>query len=379
MESATAEVKPLVSYSAVPRLHQPDIATIHRDYLRKNKPVVVTGWMDGWPVRDKWTLPYLKERLGDTEVEVRHKTNTAAYRQGTTYFTKKIKFSDYVAEVEKGSKRARDQYLAVQNINRALPQIADDFVMPEFVPKLHRGPFLWIAPLEKVYPNPLGSAGISLQTQMDLSEYFGHEHEPEAVAAFARRFPKFRDVACQECVLNGGEVLFLPYGYWHQVTTTEVTISVNCFCGDPTGEFLPKLMAEGPLWDTFKYYMLNVIEQNRRMSTNQAFTFCSRRYSRDQFKAALWSFLWGRYKEELTEELLDQMIGTITAYCDQRDREQWPSPEAYAAEAARVQPVAKPPRIKIRGKNWRGGDATANINADDISKETIISSSASSS
>jgi hypothetical protein len=71
--------------------------------------------------------------------------------------------------------------------------------------------------LEKVYPNPLGSAGISLQTQMDLSEYFGHEHEPEAVAAFARRFPKFRDVACQECVLNGGEVLFLPYGYWHQV------------------------------------------------------------------------------------------------------------------------------------------------------------------
>ncbi len=40
-----------------------------------------------------------------------------------------------------------------------------------------------------------------------------------------------------------------------KVTTTEVTISVNCFCGDPTGEFLPKLMAEGPLWDTFKYYV----------------------------------------------------------------------------------------------------------------------------
>jgi hypothetical protein len=35
MESATAEVKPLVSYSAVPRLHKPDVATIHRDYLRK--------------------------------------------------------------------------------------------------------------------------------------------------------------------------------------------------------------------------------------------------------------------------------------------------------------------------------------------------------
>lgn len=71
--------------------------------------------------------------------------------------------------------------------------------------------------LDKVYPNPLGSAGYSLQTQMDLSQYFGHEQDPEAVAAFAKRFPKFQDVECYECVLNSGEVLFLPFGYWHQV------------------------------------------------------------------------------------------------------------------------------------------------------------------
>jgi hypothetical protein len=63
------------------------------------------------------------------------------------------------------------------------------------------------------------------------------------------------------------------------------------------------------------------------------------------------------------------MIGTITEYCDQRDHEQWPTPEAYATEEAQVQPATKPPRIKIRGKNWRGGDATANINADNISQE----------
>jgi hypothetical protein len=31
------------------------------------------------------------------QVEVRHKTNTAAYRQGTTYFTKKIKVSPHTA------------------------------------------------------------------------------------------------------------------------------------------------------------------------------------------------------------------------------------------------------------------------------------------
>jgi len=381
-------MEPLVRYRPVPRLHSPDASTVHRDFLKKNQPVVVTGWLDDWPVRKNWTLPYLKERLGDIEVEVRHKTNTAAYRQGSTYFTKKLKFSVYVEELEKGTKRARDQYLAVQNIHRAFPPIANEFQLPIFVPKIHRGPFLWIAPaghfeylhidpddnfllilsgsktvrlfspdqLQKLYPNPLGAAGYSLQTQVDLSQYFGHEHEPEAVAAFVHQFPKFRDMECHECTIRDGEVLFLPFGYWHQVTSTEVTISVNCFCGDATGDFLPKIMADGPIWDTFKYWMLNIIEQNRCMSTNEAFTFCSRRYSQDQLQDCLQKFLWTRYKEELTDQLLDKMIQAITEYCDMQDHRQWPSSGTFDEMAAMVKPALRPPRIKIRGKNWRGGD-----------------------
>jgi len=51
------------------------------------------------------------------------------------------KFSVYVEELEKGTKRARDQYLAVQNIHRAFPPIANEFQLPIFVPKIHRFPF----------------------------------------------------------------------------------------------------------------------------------------------------------------------------------------------------------------------------------------------
>lgn len=55
---------------------------------------------------------------------------------------------------------------------------------------------------------------------------------------------------------------------------------------------------------------------------------------------------------------MDKMVGAIIEYCDARDREQWPIAEGYEAEASKVQPVAKPPRIKIRGKNWRGSSPT---------------------
>lgn len=49
-------------------------------------------------------------------------------------------FGEYVDELERGTKRARDQYLAVQNIGHAFPPIADEFEMPGFVPKIHRCP-----------------------------------------------------------------------------------------------------------------------------------------------------------------------------------------------------------------------------------------------
>jgi hypothetical protein len=43
MERAEVQ-RPLVSYSEVPRLHKPDVATIHREFLRKYTTSPLTGF-----------------------------------------------------------------------------------------------------------------------------------------------------------------------------------------------------------------------------------------------------------------------------------------------------------------------------------------------
>ena len=41
------------------------------------------------------------------------------------------------------------------------------------------------------------------------------------------RFPLFRNVRVTDVVLNPGQVLFLPVGWWHHVTGMDVTITMT--------------------------------------------------------------------------------------------------------------------------------------------------------
>ena len=110
-------------------------------------------------------------------------------------------FSEYISNIEKGNKKAFSSYLAVQNVRKALPELECDIQIPKYIKKLHGGPFLWFAMkghyefchfdpddnflivlsgrkhvrlypacyLENLYPNPLGSRGKTIQSNVDCN------------------------------------------------------------------------------------------------------------------------------------------------------------------------------------------------------------------
>mmetsp|Transcript_19302 Transcript_19302/g.24399 ORF Transcript_19302/g.24399 Transcript_19302/m.24399 type:complete len:373 (-) Transcript_19302:638-1756(-) len=354
----------------VDRVHAKDLPVeqFMADYWVKGKPVVIQGAIEDWKARQEWNLQSLCERLGERTVSCRQ-THHSSYRNGSRYTTQKMKFSKYIETLlnprsgfsKSGEKRT--YYLAVQNIKEVFPELNEEYQKPTYCPKVHRGPFLWIAPashfeythfdpddnflvvvkgtkhvklfspacLDMMYPHPLGSLGTTIQSQLDLSEDSFED------------FPKFNLDAVQECDVNEGEMLFIPYGYWHQVTSPEVVISINFFCGDASADdFLAKLFSQS-LYPTFSYWVLNLIEQNRRNGSKPMQN--TQRYSDSQLEDCLQQFFITRYHSRLKSEQVLRLIELTREYCTMKDKE-----EGIPLDDT---PAEKPPRIKIRGLKWR--------------------------
>ncbi len=42
--------------------------SFYRNYVARNKPVIVTGAIDAWPALHKWTFQYMADKMGAAKV-----------------------------------------------------------------------------------------------------------------------------------------------------------------------------------------------------------------------------------------------------------------------------------------------------------------------
>ena len=128
-------------------------------------------------------------------------------------------------------------------------------------------------------------------------------------------------------------MLFFPAFWWHQVTSTELTISMNIFFGnDGDNAYTSKIMG-GHQWDSFKYWLLNIVEQNRDKEQFQKVL----QYLDESLK----NFLWKQWKESISKEQADQLVKVVLDYLGLCE-----TPQKTVA-------LKHPPPLKIRGLLWR--------------------------
>lgn len=322
------------------------------DYLVPGHPVVIENYFQTLP-SSKWNLQYLLENVPDNEVNVRGQTDSQAYKLGKSYTLRKTTLSEYVRDLQDGNYKGRSSYMAVQNISKVFPQLVDECVMPKYIGKPHNGPFLWIAhkghyefchfdpdegmlmmiegekeikmfcssDLLKLYPNALGSKGKTIQSQVDCNE-------PDY-----SRFPDFKDTICYHCNLHAGEMLYIPAFWWHQVTSVTDVVSANIFFGDAGENTYITRHIKGESWPAFRWWILNIIEQNRCHSSFQR--------SLSRLSLCVENLLLKQFHEKATVEQLDFIVKIIIEYLG---IEKLPSFENGGKN---------PPPIKIRGLRWR--------------------------
>jgi hypothetical protein len=87
-------------------------AFLHEHYLC-NRPVIITGMLDDWPARGKWTLDWLAAQFGEREVEVQFGRNADAdYEMNSIAHKRHMPFGEYVERV-RSSGSTNDFYMPI--------------------------------------------------------------------------------------------------------------------------------------------------------------------------------------------------------------------------------------------------------------------------
>lgn len=215
------------------------------DYYAANRPVVLSGEMDGWPALETWTSDYLASMVGDREVEVQAgRESDIDFERRKTKHTVRIPFSDFIARTAAPA-RSNDIYLTAYNSEANHEALAPLQADVGFIDKLlTREPgMMWIGPAGAFTPlhhdltnnlflQIVGRKRVFMVSPLDTPRLYNDRHVFSEVRDLTapgvlEAFPLLDGVRVHMVDLTPGDILFIPVGWWHQVLALDFSVSIT--------------------------------------------------------------------------------------------------------------------------------------------------------
>lgn len=206
------------------------------NYLLPKKPLIISRLAESWPAYTKWTWDFFKSLVGHVEVGVYNNTRAGAK---VTYngADDTMLFGDYLDLIQKGPVELR---IFAFNIFKYATSLLSDFEYPEQYAKsfLKRFPMLFVGGEGSIahmhydidLPNLfhtqfLGRKRILLLPNDQSQLLYRLPMTAESAASFVDwhqgldevKFPALSKAKGLHGILEHGETLFMPSGYWHHM------------------------------------------------------------------------------------------------------------------------------------------------------------------
>jgi lysine-specific demethylase 8 len=254
-ESGVVDVRSIAAkfptHSLIDERHEPVIpGTFERDLLRSPRPLLLHGIAQRWTAFERWTFEFLaREGKGVQVVATKSVVETARTRRAT------VDLGDYVRSLlaeDRAVTGGPDQtYVSFLPLFEVMPQLKADIPMREvFGPLTITSQSAWIGPAGTItglhtdnFPNLLtqlrGRKGLILFPPSPLNRlYLSPKFETGTVLSAVDlrepdwvRFPRLRELVPIVCILEAGDAIYIPAGWWHYVVSETPSISLTSFAG----------------------------------------------------------------------------------------------------------------------------------------------------
>ena len=238
-------VHPENSLIDVPQVSQITEDQFLKDFLLKCQPVVIKNGARNWPAMQSWSFDYFRSLPCDFEVTLEE----GNVMQDSTSF-RSLSFGDYLNEIENPSeKNGRTAYLSVFNIFQHFPDLERDVDFSLLAQhKLINHAAGWIGPggtvtgyhidwADNLLVQIVGRKLIKLVSpEQRRRMYPSSKYDSNTLMSCVdpdnyshQKHPEFGKVEALWTVLEPGDILFNPRGWWHHVRAIDPSISVNNF------------------------------------------------------------------------------------------------------------------------------------------------------
>lgn len=240
--------------SDLPRLSLADEGLAgFRAHEAAGEPIVITDFAAAWPALQRWTPGRLSERVGDRMVRV-YDASFGEPGRGYMSNVDAMPFSQFLDEV---LEQGRDLRMFLYNISRQVPELLEDIDFPDIGEKFSRNfvftffgcqgsttPLHYDIDMGKVFHTVVrGRRRIRLFAPDQSRALYRH---PFTVRSYVdldtpdyEAFPALAGARGFEVVLEPGQTLYMPPGWWHEFHYLDAGIGISLRA--PPGRLLERL------------------------------------------------------------------------------------------------------------------------------------------
>lgn len=230
----------------ISRRHQLAREDFLQQFYSRNLPVIITGMLDTCPAYTNWSLDYFQRHFAERMVEVQFGRNADEnYELNSIAHKRQIAFGEFV-ELVRSSGISNDFYMTANNDSKnreVLQELWNDVpALPEYLRAdgAKQG-FFWLGPAGTITPfhhdltnnfmaQIMGRKRVRLFAPYHSANVYNHRHcftSVDGRAIDLQRFPSMAGVPVLDCILEPGEILFLPVGWWHFVEALDISVTIS--------------------------------------------------------------------------------------------------------------------------------------------------------
>jgi len=232
-----------LNLAEIPRVQSISKKDFVEQYVKTQKPVVIEHLIEDWPAYKKWDLNYIKDVAGDKTVPLYDdRPITSEFKFNQPHL--EMKMSEYIDLLQSKPTNYR---IFLYHLLKEVPKLQGDFKFPNMGLRfLKQLPMLFFGGVNsKVfmhydidYANILhfhfhGKKQCILYPPSESKYLYKVPHslisreDIDFTNPDFEKFPALREARGYITELNHGETLYMPEGYWHQMTYLTAGFSMS--------------------------------------------------------------------------------------------------------------------------------------------------------